>query len=60
MAFDNTGGDWLSAKPTVLNPYYGDAMLTCGNLKDTLSLDPDGAAEMPDPPEKPEQDHSGH
>lgn len=60
MAFDDKGGDWLSAVPTVLNPYYGDAMLTCGNLKDTLSIDPEGASEMPYPPEKPEHDHSGH
>ncbi len=38
MAFDDNGGDWLSAEPTVLNPYYGDKMLTCGSIKDTLSV----------------------
>ncbi|MFU8892528.1 MAG: efflux RND transporter periplasmic adaptor subunit [Luteolibacter sp.] len=37
MAFGDTGGDWLSAKPEVLNPYYGDRMLTCGTVTDTLS-----------------------
>jgi hypothetical protein len=38
MAFDDNGGDWLSAEPTVFNPYYGDEMLTCGSIKDTLSV----------------------
>ncbi|MFC7337513.1 efflux RND transporter periplasmic adaptor subunit [Haloferula chungangensis] len=38
MAFGNQGADWLSSLPEVLNPYYGDAMLTCGSLKDTLSV----------------------
>ena len=38
MAFGNKGADWLSKVPTVLNPYYGDAMLTCGSVKDTLSV----------------------
>lgn len=40
MAFDDTGGDWLSAKPEVLNPYFGDMMLRCGSVTATLSLDP--------------------
>jgi len=60
MAFDSEGADWLSAVPTVINPYYGDSMLTCGNLTDTLSIDPEGAARGPDMPEKPEHNHSGH
>jgi Cu(I)/Ag(I) efflux system membrane fusion protein len=38
-AFGNTGGDWLSTKPEVLNPYYGDRMLTCGTVTDTLSVE---------------------
>ncbi|MGD7651750.1 MAG: hypothetical protein ACQCXQ_00950, partial [Verrucomicrobiales bacterium] len=60
MAFGGKGGDWLSAVPTVLNPYFGDAMLTCGNLTDTLSIDTEGPAKAQDPPMKPEPDHSGH
>lgn len=36
MAFDNQGADWLSTEPKVLNPYFGDAMLTCGVVKDSL------------------------
>ena len=38
MAFDNTGGDWISNVPEVLNPYFGDAMLNCGSVTATLSL----------------------
>ena len=36
MAFDNQGGDWLSAEKTILNPYFGDKMLTCGLVVDSL------------------------
>lgn len=36
MAFNNQGADWLSAKREVRNPYFGDAMLTCGVVKDSL------------------------
>ncbi len=36
MAFDNEGADWLSAERKVQNPYFGDAMLTCGVVQDSL------------------------
>lgn len=36
MAFDNTGGYWLSASSEVLNPYFGDAMLRCGAVKEII------------------------
>jgi len=36
MAFGNQGGTWLSAEPNVMNPFYGDEMLTCGVVRDTL------------------------
>jgi Cu(I)/Ag(I) efflux system membrane fusion protein len=39
MAFDDAGADWLSAKPEIRNPYYGDRMLTCGTVTDTLSVE---------------------
>ncbi len=39
MAFDDTGADWLSPKPSVLNPYFGAEMLQCGSLKATLSIE---------------------
>ena len=41
MVGSNTGADWLSSVPEVLNPYYGDSMLDCGNVTETLSLDPE-------------------
>ncbi|WP_026935286.1 efflux RND transporter periplasmic adaptor subunit [Christiangramia echinicola] len=32
MANSNKGADWLSQSSEVRNPYYGDAMLTCGEV----------------------------
>ena len=36
MAFNNEGAYWLSDKEAIRNPYFGDAMLTCGSVKETL------------------------
>ncbi len=36
MANNNKGANLLSLEFEVRNPYYGDAMLTCGEVKDTL------------------------
>lgn len=36
MANGNTGGSWLSSLNEVRNPYYGDAMLKCGSIKETI------------------------
>jgi hypothetical protein len=36
MAFNNEGGYWLSDKDQIRNPYFGDEMLTCGQVKETL------------------------
>ena len=36
MAFDGQGGAWLSASQEIRNPYYGDKMLKCGSLRDTI------------------------
>lgn len=30
MAFDNAGGDWFQPNDDLLNPYFGAAMLRCG------------------------------
>ncbi|CAA0149062.1 MULTISPECIES: efflux RND transporter periplasmic adaptor subunit [Flavobacteriaceae] len=32
MANNNKGAVWLSAEKDIRNPYYGDAMLTCGSV----------------------------
>ncbi|MGJ8735003.1 efflux RND transporter periplasmic adaptor subunit [Zobellia laminariae] len=36
MANSNKGAIWLSAEKEIRNPYYGDAMLTCGSVIDSL------------------------
>jgi Cu(I)/Ag(I) efflux system membrane fusion protein len=35
MAFDNKGAFWLSESSEIRNPYFGAAMLTCGEVKET-------------------------
>ncbi len=39
MAFDNKGADWLSKENEIRNPYFGDKMLKCGVVKDTITKD---------------------
>lgn len=36
MARDNQGAFWLQTVDTVYNPFYGDMMLRCGEIKATL------------------------
>ncbi|WP_026914528.1 efflux RND transporter periplasmic adaptor subunit [Christiangramia portivictoriae] len=36
MANNNRGADWLSLSSEVKNPYYGNAMLTCGEVTSEL------------------------
>ena len=36
MANNNKGAFWISADTEIRNPYYGDAMLTCGSVIDTV------------------------
>ena len=36
MANNNKGAVWLSTEEEIKNPYYGDAMLTCGSVIDTI------------------------
>ncbi|MDR5591975.1 efflux RND transporter periplasmic adaptor subunit [Christiangramia sp. SM2212] len=36
MANNNKGADWLSRTAEIQNPYYGEAMLTCGEVTRTL------------------------
>jgi membrane fusion protein, copper/silver efflux system len=35
MADEDRGAYWLSFQKEIRNPYFGDAMLTCGEVKDT-------------------------
>lgn len=36
MANDNEGARWLSTEKTIRNPYYGDKMMTCGSVIDSI------------------------
>jgi hypothetical protein len=36
MANDNEGAYWLSNEKQIKNPYFGDAMLKCGSVKETI------------------------
>ena len=36
MANSNKGAYWLSKEEKVINPYYGDKMLTCGEVKQVI------------------------
>jgi hypothetical protein len=36
MANNNTGAYWLSNQKEIKNPYFGDKMLTCGSVKETI------------------------
>ncbi len=36
MANKNKGAYWLSKEEKVINPYFGDAMLTCGEVKQII------------------------
>lgn len=36
MAFNDEGAYWLSDKPEIKNPYYGEKMLSCGEVKEKL------------------------
>ncbi len=37
MADNNKGAYWLSKEEKVINPYFGDAMLTCGEVKQVIN-----------------------
>jgi len=36
MAFDDKGAFWISDSDQVRNPYFGDAMLKCGSVKEVI------------------------
>lgn len=36
MALNDKGASWLSNKKEIRNPYYGDSMMDCGEVKETL------------------------
>ena len=36
MAFNNKGAYWLAKEEQVNNPYFGDVMLHCGHVQETI------------------------
>ena len=36
MANNGDGGDWLSSDQKIQNPYYGDEMMECGRVVETI------------------------
>lgn len=36
MAFEGKGDSWYSSSREIRNPYYGDKMLKCGRIEDTI------------------------
>ncbi|MHA4845184.1 DUF3347 domain-containing protein [Flavitalea antarctica] len=36
MAMNDKGAYWVSSKKEIRNPYFGDKMLTCGEVKETI------------------------
>ncbi|WP_293300625.1 DUF3347 domain-containing protein [Pedobacter sp. UBA4863] len=36
MSLNDKGASWLSNQQQIRNPYYGDSMLDCGEIKETL------------------------
>ena len=49
MAFDSKGAAWVQDSDTVHNPYYGKAMLRCGDIRATV-LPGERLASAPDSP----------
>jgi hypothetical protein len=37
MAMNSSGGYWLSSSETIENPYMGEEMLRCGEVKETIA-----------------------
>lgn len=37
MANNNKGATWISKEEEVINPYFGDVMLNCGNVEDIIT-----------------------
>ena len=36
MAFDNKGASWISTSKEINNPYFGEKMLTCGEIQEEI------------------------
>jgi Cu(I)/Ag(I) efflux system membrane fusion protein len=39
MAFDSAGANWISDEEAIQNPFFGDKMLKCGSVEETITKD---------------------
>ena len=46
MANSHKGGYWISSGKEIKNPYYGDEMLNCGEVKDSITTVPKGQSNL--------------
>ncbi len=53
MAFGSEGAKWLSSSDQIQNPYFGDQMLTCGSVEDTITKDFKNPLPIQAPPTSP-------
>ena len=53
MAMDGAGGDWLQTPGELRNPYFGSAMLTCGDVVATLKAKTDNSKDAKKPSSQP-------
>lgn len=37
MAFNDKGATWISTSKDIRNPYFGEKMMTCGEVKETIN-----------------------
>ncbi len=57
MAFDDRGASWLQVGTEILNPYFGAAMLACGEVRaEFAGIDGQPAPAGPSRPEEPPRD----
>ena len=42
MADNDRGGYWLSNEKEIRNPYFGDMMMTCGEVRETITMNDRG------------------
>ncbi len=47
MAYNNEGGNWISAEKEVRNPFFGEKMMTCGYVADELNQPAGGNKPVP-------------
>lgn len=60
MAFDFEGADWLQRTEAIDNPYFGAAMLQCGEILRTVAPDASQPSYKLPPTGAPTYDHGGN